>query len=262
MIIFLSTDYIFDGEEPPYATDAAPHPLSTYGEQKVAGEQICLEKCQSSIVLRVPLLFGPMEYAKESGVTALYEELRKGMKKADNLQKRYPTYTCDVARILQRMLEVHFGGRLLLSGAYHWQSDESWTKYEMVREIADIVKIDASAIDASTTAPKFPVPPDSRLDCSRLEKDLGIVAQEFRTPFREALRSCLVDFLANGDSPTHHHEYKVEHRASIGTEEARQVFEKMGADATKSMSLMSANKGDGQVCSQEMREFIAHHAAE
>ena len=46
----MSTDYVFDGVDPPYATDATPHPLSTYGEQKVAGEQMCLEKCPASVV--------------------------------------------------------------------------------------------------------------------------------------------------------------------------------------------------------------------
>merc|ERR1719446_1933497 len=105
-----------------------------------------------------------MEYLKESGVTSMYEELKKGMKKADHVQKRYPTYTVDVARILKMMLNVHFGGRRTLSGIYHWQSDECFTKYDMVQVIASIMELDATDIEACNSKPTFPVPPDSRLD--------------------------------------------------------------------------------------------------
>lgn len=196
LMIFLSTDYIFDGESPPYAVDAKPHPLSTYGEQKVEGEDIISKTCEAYCVLRVPLLFGPMEYMKESGVTALKMELDKGVKKADHTQKRYPTYTLDVARVLKKMLEVHFF-RKQLRGVYHWQANESLTKYDMMVRVAHLLEIPSEEIVASMDPLKFPAPMDSRLDCSKLENELDIGdGAMFRTPFKEALEHSFRSYMA------------------------------------------------------------------
>lgn len=38
-MVALSTDYVFDGRAPPFATDAPTRPLNKYGESKAAGER-------------------------------------------------------------------------------------------------------------------------------------------------------------------------------------------------------------------------------
>lgn len=189
-LINISTDYVFNGTSPPYQTDDKTDPLSDYGEQKKEGEDHCRTSCPSSATVRVPLLFGPIEYVKESAVTNLYLELRKeGVKDIDHDQLRYPTYTCDVARVIEKMLEVHFSGKQL-SGIYHWQAEEQLTKYDMVQKIAGLFELPATEdhIRQCMTPPAVPRPHDSRLDCSRLERDLGIDGKAYRTPFDEALK--------------------------------------------------------------------------
>ncbi len=37
--IYISTDFVFDGEKPPYVETSIPHPISTYGASKYAGEK-------------------------------------------------------------------------------------------------------------------------------------------------------------------------------------------------------------------------------
>eukprot|EP01108_Squamamoeba_japonica_P001634 TRINITY_DN170_c0_g1_i4.p1 TRINITY_DN170_c0_g1~~TRINITY_DN170_c0_g1_i4.p1 ORF type:complete len:243 (-),score=100.99 TRINITY_DN170_c0_g1_i4:17-745(-) len=37
-LLYVSTDYIFDGTAPPYKANATPNPLNAYGEAKLAGE--------------------------------------------------------------------------------------------------------------------------------------------------------------------------------------------------------------------------------
>jgi dTDP-4-dehydrorhamnose reductase len=189
-LIYLSTDYVFDGNAPPYSVDAVPKPLGEYGEQKLEGEIVVRQECPSSVVLRVPLLYGQFEEYKESGVTALYPDLENGkMKKAEGMQKRYPTYTSDVAKIIQRMMDKYCAGKVL-EGIYHWQADECFTKFQMVQLIAELKGLDSSGIIADTSAPKFPVPMDTRMDCSRLINDLNIDPRDFRTPMHEALQVC------------------------------------------------------------------------
>ena len=41
-MIFVSTDYVFDGENPPYLESAEPNPLNAYGKSKREGEKITL----------------------------------------------------------------------------------------------------------------------------------------------------------------------------------------------------------------------------
>jgi S-adenosylmethionine synthetase len=55
-LIYISTDYVFDGTSPPYQVDAQPAPLNFYGESKLAGEQAIRDTYPQAIILRVPIL--------------------------------------------------------------------------------------------------------------------------------------------------------------------------------------------------------------
>lgn len=37
-MIYVSTDYVFDGTSPPYTEESKPNPLNKYGELKLEGE--------------------------------------------------------------------------------------------------------------------------------------------------------------------------------------------------------------------------------
>jgi dTDP-4-dehydrorhamnose reductase len=177
--------------------DAVPNPLNAYGQHKYEGEVLTLKESPRAAVLRVPLLYGPFEYPKESSVTQLFQDLQNGLKKADHLQKRYPTFTCDVAKVLKGMIDAHVRGDYL-TGIFHWQGTECLTKHDMVSIIAELTNLDASGVAADTVVPPAPRPEDSRLDCSRLEAMLAVDKQRFRTPFREALGACLEEAKKQG----------------------------------------------------------------
>ena len=40
--MYVSTDYVFDGKNPPYAVDAVPTPLNKYGVSKLDGEKVTM----------------------------------------------------------------------------------------------------------------------------------------------------------------------------------------------------------------------------
>jgi S-adenosylmethionine synthetase len=217
-LINISTDYVFDGKGvegkcPPFTTEQEPKPLNEYGHQKLRGEVACKEACPTSATVRVPLLFGPMEYVKESAVTTLYLDLRQTEKPKtpDDLQKRYPTYTKDVARILVRMLEVYFSGKKL-AGIYQWQAKDMYTKYTMMLEIAKLFQLSETDIQPGrklTSKGKAERPENSQMDCSKLEIALAINGDDYRTPFKQALtetfetfpvKSVVEDIVAKVDS--------------------------------------------------------------
>ena len=68
-MLYISTDYVFDGTSPPYKTTDKPNPLNRYGQSKLDGENATLEFLPRCGVLRVPILYGPVEHLHESAVT-------------------------------------------------------------------------------------------------------------------------------------------------------------------------------------------------
>ena len=118
-LIYISTDYVFDGTSPPYSHLAATKPANRYGETKLAGELAVLEQSQDNIVLRVPLLYGPIQSLNESALTVLLDTLRndKTPVSLSSYEVRCPAHTGDIAKILGDMV-----ARLddLEGGVYQW----------------------------------------------------------------------------------------------------------------------------------------------
>jgi S-adenosylmethionine synthetase len=57
-LIYISTDYVFDGTQPPYhAIGGKPNPLNFYGRTKLAGEKAIEEVYPEATILRVPILY-------------------------------------------------------------------------------------------------------------------------------------------------------------------------------------------------------------
>lgn len=85
--------------------------------------------CPRAAVLRVPLLYGPVESPSDSAVTSLLSDLQGGIREVDAWQACYPTWAGDVARVLKSMLELHFAGERL-QGIYHWQGGAQGGRFE------------------------------------------------------------------------------------------------------------------------------------
>ena len=67
----MSTNYVFDGKSRPYDENGKANPVNAYGASKLAGEKALGEVCPDAAVLRVPLLYGPVGYTKETSVSEL-----------------------------------------------------------------------------------------------------------------------------------------------------------------------------------------------
>lgn len=68
-MLYISTDYVFDGTSPPDKTCDSTNPSNKYGQTKLQGELEALKCCKHAGVLRVPILYGQLTYVKESAVT-------------------------------------------------------------------------------------------------------------------------------------------------------------------------------------------------
>jgi dTDP-4-dehydrorhamnose reductase len=193
--VYLSTDYVFDGKKPPYSPKDLPHPLNLYGETKYQGELIVKENLTSYLILRVPILYGEVEYLGESAVTDIADTLVKAKRQGvridkafDNWAIRYPTYTGDVAVVLQELIEYKLRNPTL-TGTYHWSGARPMTKYEMALVMADILQLDPTRLRPQDQPSGEPRPRNAHLDISETRALVPGRQSIFEEKIRHVLRA-------------------------------------------------------------------------
>ena len=195
-ILYISTDYVFDGTAPPYYPDTPPNPINVYGKSKQAAEELLLKAISEVYILRLPLLYGSVEYLEESVVTGLVALFLKqnGKIVVDNWAIRYPTYTDDVAVVCRQIIELINSGYNKLPRVCHWSAKEAYTKFEIIRLIATMFELKTdNIIPTVPSTDKVLSPRDCCLDSTLLEElDIG---QE--TDFKTVLYSILANFCGN-----------------------------------------------------------------
>ena len=124
-LIHISTDYVFDGRQrEPYDEDAAPSPLSIYGQSKADGEYAVLASLREALVVRVAWIFGP---EKPSFVDMLLSRALAHDKVAAIGDKwSTPSYTEDLAVWLEALISAEPPG-----GIYHLcnSGECTWREY-------------------------------------------------------------------------------------------------------------------------------------
>ncbi len=183
-LIYLSTDYVFDGTAPPYGIDARPNPLNYYGKSKLAGEHAALGAGAKVCVLRVPILYGPVENLEESAVTIIARLLEHNEECAvDDWAIRYPTHVDDVATAVRGLADLLEQGNRLPE-LLHFSGAEAFTKFEMAQIMAKACGRSGDHLrpDRRVTG-GAPRPHNCRLDDSLLT---GLV-EAHKQPFREVI---------------------------------------------------------------------------
>lgn len=165
LLIFTSTDYVFSGNEPPYREDSPRSPVNEYGASKMEAED-CLAGRPNTLVLRIPLLVGTGPTIETSGF--LFEALRAirnpAPQSADNVLRRFPTWTRDVADFIGFALKNNTTGTL------HYSGPDGLTRFQMIHIVAEALGLPASHIQPSDTiVPRRARRPlDSQLDTQRV----------------------------------------------------------------------------------------------
>lgn len=111
-MIFISTDYIFDGKEGPYLEDAAANPISVYGQHKYDAEQIVKENLEDYIIARVTNIYGDEERGKNF-IARILDQIFEGKRLTLNLpsdQLATPINAHDIARCLHLLLRDNKNG--------------------------------------------------------------------------------------------------------------------------------------------------------
>ena len=105
-LVFISTDYIFDGKTGPYLENETPNPLSLYGFHKLEAETIVKTQVAKHLILRITNVYGDEERGKNF-VSRIIDQAKNGQKLTLKLpvdQFATPINAFDIARALYLLL--------------------------------------------------------------------------------------------------------------------------------------------------------------
>lgn len=145
--VFVSTDFVFDGEKGMYSETDIPSPVNFYGKTKLEAEDIVKEYAFDWAIARTVLVYGKPLAGRSNILSIVKEKLEKGEEySVVNDQVRTPTYVEDLAAGIVAIIEKKATGIFHLSGA------DILTPYEMAIKTADFLKLDKSLLKKVTAA--------------------------------------------------------------------------------------------------------------
>jgi len=182
-LIHLSTDFVFDGKNGPYAEEDTPNPLSYYGETKLQSEEILAKSTVDYTILRTILVYGIVaEMSRSNIVLWVKESLEKGrpITIVDD-QYRMPTYVEELVLACKLCIDKK------ATGVFHISSNQLLSIYEIAQEIATAFDLDKRLIQPiSTTALNQDAarPAKTGFDLTKTNRELGL----YPKPFKEDLQ--------------------------------------------------------------------------
>jgi dTDP-4-dehydrorhamnose reductase len=164
-MIYVSTDYVFDGNNGRYKETDTPNPISTYAQTKYEGERIVSE-LSNHLICRTSVLYG--NHPRPNFVVWVVNELRKGNKiNVVKDQFNSPTLADDLSDMIIKLVEAE------QTGIFHTAGRERINRLDFVKKITEVYDLDYSLVNPIDTKDLNWVahrPMDSSLDVSKVSK--------------------------------------------------------------------------------------------
>lgn len=139
--IFLSTDFVFDGESGMYNESDIPDPVNYYGRTKLEAEEAVKEYEFDWAIVRTVLVYGRNHSGHNNILRTVQEKLEKGEEyNVVDDQVRTPTYVEDLAKGIVAIIQKK------ATGVFHLSGKDVLTPYQMAIKTADYLKLDSSVI--------------------------------------------------------------------------------------------------------------------
>ncbi len=147
-IIHISTDYVFDGLNPPYYDNSITNPIQNYGISKLLAELRILNNTNNYLIIRVPVLFTDnYDNLNENAIIQICKnmmDLTKPIIKEDDICIRRPVYIPILVNFIYDSIIKNY------NGIYHFYNPvDKTTKYKMALEIKKIINKNSINIEAN-----------------------------------------------------------------------------------------------------------------
>ena len=203
LLIHYSTDYVFDGDKPaPYREDDPTGPRSVYGRSKLAGEEAIRAVGGKSVIFRTSWVFGARGANFVKTILRLARE--KETLNVVNDQVGSPTAAAMIATVTGVVLAMLRQGDTMQRDEqrlYHLCCGRPVNWHEFATTIVKLatgtpgfdLRLTPGAISAIPGS-EYPTaaerPRNSRLDCTRLERDFGLQMPDWQ-PYLERMLQLL-----------------------------------------------------------------------
>ncbi len=192
-LVYVSTDWVFDGTQSGATEDTPPNPVNYYGFLKAAGEIVTLERARKPVVARIAGVNGE-HWARSVGaqrqnpglgnyVAALVETLSAGKEfsvwMGEGINERgTPSLASECGEMI--LLLAQAGAR----GVFHCCGGESVTRLELARTAVDVFELDPGLLrtgdpDPAAMMPGL-VPRDTSLDANATAGLIGYALPSVR----------------------------------------------------------------------------------
>ena len=169
-LVYVSTDYVFDGNFGMYKEDDVANPLGFYGKSKLEGEKAVQNFSTNWCIARTSTPFG-LHPTKKSFPMWVIENLQK-QKQISVVVDQFtsPTYIPNLSRMLIEISERRITGIIHAAGA------SKISRYQMASMVSDKLNLDGTLLkQISMNKMKWVAqrPKDSSLDVSRASSILN-----------------------------------------------------------------------------------------
>lgn len=174
-LVYISTNAVFDGKNPPYNESAPRYPINAYGVLKKDAEDAVTESGLKWMIIRPFLLYGwPFPQGRQNWMTTIFNKILKNeeVQLVDDVYWQ-PTSAEDCAEAIWKLIRMEKWGEV-----FHVASDDRMTLYEFGQIITHnnpLIK-PVSNSKFSTIAPR---PQDTTFDLSKIH-DLNIYLKSVR----------------------------------------------------------------------------------
>lgn len=186
VFIHISTDYVFDGETNlSYSEDDFTNPLGVYGASKLQGEELALENCTQTIILRTSWLYSEFNKNFVKTMLNLFKTKPELGVVADQFGQ--PTNANDLAEAIMEIIS----NQNKKFGVYHFSNEPETSWYSFAAKIAEFSGSSVHIKPISTE--QFPTPAKrptrSTMCLDKIQEDFGIEPKNWENSLQECLQT-------------------------------------------------------------------------
>lgn len=164
-LVYISTDYVFDGEKGSYTETDTTNPVNVYGKSKLDGEQKVMQNHPGVVIARTSVIFG---WERPNFATWVLDSLESG-EEIPVVNDKYisPTLNTDLSNQLEELIAEKS------SGIFHTAGKTKISFYGFAKLLAEKAGHDTDLINRAKTGDlswKAKRPRDSSLDTTRIKE--------------------------------------------------------------------------------------------
>ena len=176
--IYISTDFVFDGEQGNYAEEDDTKPISLYGFTKLQAESMVQTSTIPFAIVRTCLVYGNLLKGTRSNIVSWVKDSLEQGKTIQVVSDhvRTPTYVEDLAKGIALIIEKK------ATGIYHISGKDWLTPYDIALKTAAKYNLDAGKIvkvDAATFKQPGRRPMKTGFIIEKARKELGFEPMSF-----------------------------------------------------------------------------------